>query len=235
MYNLCKTIRIGKYAFTFDFYIHKEALIIEWLFESLNPTRRISIEFNTSSFLLSYLDRLIGIEVDDIYNWKKNLICGYVLSMNDTPVHIRCESIDKYQNSYEYPTILQRWVAVKKSYSLKKIWSNNVTVANQYAESAIPHKTVHTQCYTGLCFTLKNLANALQKHFEYDQIKTKIFGLKDEGYEAIETRKGMNHKLPSFRCSLKIQRYLSCEIFTQRFPLFSTDFRFSTGMLIFRK
>jgi hypothetical protein len=71
---------------------------------------------------------------------------------------------------------------------------------------------------------LKNLANALQKHFEYDQIKTKIFGLKDEGYEAIETRKSMNHKLPSFRCSLKIQRYLSCVIFTQRFLLFSTDF-----------
>jgi len=67
MYNLCKTIRIGRYAFTFDFYIHKEALIVEWLFESINPTRRISIEFNTSSFLLSYLDRLIGIEVDDIY------------------------------------------------------------------------------------------------------------------------------------------------------------------------
>jgi hypothetical protein len=62
------------------------------------------------------------------------------------------------------------------------------------------------------------------KHFEYDQIKTKIFGLKDEGYEAIETRKSMNHKLPSFRCSLKIQRYLSCVIFTQRFLLFSTDF-----------
>jgi hypothetical protein len=65
MYNLCKTIRIGKYAFMFDFYIHKQALIIEWLFESLNPTRRISIEFNTSSFLLSYIDRLIGIEVDN--------------------------------------------------------------------------------------------------------------------------------------------------------------------------
>ena len=64
MFNLCKTIRISKYAFTFDLYIQEEALIIEWLFESLNPTRRISIEFNTSSFLLSYIDRLIGIEVD---------------------------------------------------------------------------------------------------------------------------------------------------------------------------
>jgi len=55
----------------------------------------------------------------------------------------------------------------------------------------------------------KNLANALQKHFEYDQIKTKIFGLKRQGHEAIEKRKRhKNHKLPSFRCSLKIQRYL---------------------------
>ncbi len=87
-------------------------------------------------------------------------------------------------------------------------WSNNVTVANHYAESAIPHKTVHTQCYTCLCFTLKNLANALQKHFEYDQIKTKIFGLKDKATKPLKREKGMNHKLPSFRCSLKIQRYL---------------------------
>ncbi len=65
MYNLCKTIPIGKYAFTFDFYIHKQALIIEFLFKSLNPTQQISIEFNTSSFLRSYIDRLIGIEVDN--------------------------------------------------------------------------------------------------------------------------------------------------------------------------
>jgi hypothetical protein len=41
-----------------------------------------------------------------------------------------------------------------------------------------------------LCFTLKNLANALQKkHFEYDQIKTKIFGSKRQGYKAIEKEK----------------------------------------------
>ena len=148
--------------------------------------------------------------------------------MNDTPVHIRCESIDKYQkNSYEYPTILQRWVAVKKSYSLK-IWSNNVTVANHYAELAIPHKTVHTQCYTGLCFTLKNLANALQKkHFEYDQIKTKIFGLKDEATKPLKKkRKGKNHKLPLFRRSLKFKDTFSCEIFTQNFSSFQPILNF---------
>ena len=85
MYNLCKTIRIGKYAFTFDFYIHKEALIIEWLFESLNPTRRISIEFNTSSFLLSYIDRLIGIDVDDVYNWKKSLSADILFQQTTHP------------------------------------------------------------------------------------------------------------------------------------------------------
>ncbi len=65
MYNLCKTISIGTYAFTFDFYIHKQALIIEFLFENSDPIQRVSIEFNTASFLLSYIDRLIGIEVDD--------------------------------------------------------------------------------------------------------------------------------------------------------------------------
>ncbi len=65
MYNLRKTISIGTYAFTFDFYIYKQALIIEFLFENSDPTQRISIEFNTSSFLLSYIDRLIGIDVDD--------------------------------------------------------------------------------------------------------------------------------------------------------------------------
>jgi len=62
MYNLCKTISIGTYTFTFDFYIHGPALIVKFLFKNTNPIQRISIEFNTSSFLLSYVDRLIGIE-----------------------------------------------------------------------------------------------------------------------------------------------------------------------------
>ncbi len=65
MYNLCKTISIGTYAFTFDFYINKQALIIEFLFENSDPIQQISIEFVTSSFLLSYVDSLIGIEVQD--------------------------------------------------------------------------------------------------------------------------------------------------------------------------
>ena len=65
MYNLCKSISIGTYTFMFDFFIHKRALIIEFLFENLDPTQQISIEFNTSSFLLSYIDRLIGIETKD--------------------------------------------------------------------------------------------------------------------------------------------------------------------------
>ncbi len=66
MYYLCKSISIGTYTFTFDFYIYKSALTSEFLFENTNPVQWISIEFNTSSFLLSYIDRLIGIEdVDD--------------------------------------------------------------------------------------------------------------------------------------------------------------------------
>ncbi len=73
-----------------------------------------------------------------------------------------------------------------------------------------------------LVFSLKNLANALQKHFEFDQIKIKIFGLKDKAMKPLKREKGKNHKLPSFRCSLKIQRYL---FFVKRshkiFPLFN--------------
>jgi len=46
------------------------------------------------------------------------------------------------------------------------------------------------------------------KHFEYDQINTKIFGLKDKATKPLKREKGENHKLPSFRCSLKIQRDL---------------------------
>ena len=89
--------------------------------------------------------------------------------MNTTPVHIRCESIDKYR---EIPTNTHNSSAISRSKEilLFKNWSNNVTVANHYAESFIPHQ-VQCQCYTGLCFfRFKNLANALQKHFEYDQI-----------------------------------------------------------------
>ncbi len=51
-------------------------------------------------------------------------------------------------------------ISRNKEILLFKNWSNNVTVANQHAELAIPHK-VHTQCYIGLCF-FQNLANALQ-------------------------------------------------------------------------
>ncbi len=65
IYNLCKSISIGTYTFTFNFYIHKRALSIKFLFKNSDPIKRISIEFNTSSFLLSYIDRLIGIEVKE--------------------------------------------------------------------------------------------------------------------------------------------------------------------------
>ena len=105
----------------------------------------------------------------------------------------------------------------------KKIWSNNVTVANQYAESAIPHKTVHTLCYTGLCFTLKKPCQRTPKIFWIWSNQNQDFRFKRWRLRS-HWKKGMNHKLPSFRCSLKIQRYLSCVIFTQRFLLFSTDF-----------
>jgi len=33
------------------------------------------------------------------------------------------------------------------------------------------------------------------KHFEYDQIKTKIFGLKDKAMKPLKREKGENHKI----------------------------------------
>jgi hypothetical protein len=77
---------------------------------------------------------------------------------------------------------------------------------------------------TEACVHIQNLADALQKHFEYDQIKIKIFGW---GYAAFEKRKGKNHKLPSLRHSLKFKDTFSCEIFTQKdFPSFQPIFNF---------
>ena len=53
-----------------------------------------------------------------ITKMKETFICGYVLSMNDTSIHIRCELTifnDEYrENVYEYSTILQRRVAIKE-------------------------------------------------------------------------------------------------------------------------
>ncbi len=43
-----------------------------------------------------------------------------------------------------------------------------------------------------LVFPLKNLANTLQNILNMIKIKIKIFGLKDEGYKAIEKRKEAN-------------------------------------------
>ncbi len=81
-------------------------------------------------------------------------------------------------------------------------------------------------------FPLKNLANALQKHFEYDQIKLKkIFGWGQEAFGKKKKKKEwqINHKLPSSRRSLKIQRYLFLwKLSHRKFPLFfflSTDFQ----------
>jgi hypothetical protein len=152
--------------------------------------------------------------------------------MNITPVHIRCESIDKYQrNPYECSTILQA-ISRSKEILLFKIWSNNVTVANHYAEFYSASSS--TQCYTGLCFCLKPRQRT-PKHFEYDQIKTKIFGFKNEATKPLKRGKSINHKLPSLRCSLKIQRHFFLWNFHTRFSSLSTDFQFSTRMLIFRK
>ncbi len=72
------------------------------------------------------------------------------------------------------------------------------------------------------------------KHFEYDQIKIKIFGFKRCGYKANKKRKAKNHKLPSSRHFLKLKMSFLVK-FPHKFPLFSTDFQLSSRMLIFRK
>ena len=88
-----------------------------------------------------------------------------------------------------------------------------------------------------MCFTLKSLANALQKYFEYDQIKTKIFGSKRQGYKAIEKEKKARKTINCHHSDVlwKFKRYLFLWNFHTKFSLFSTDFQFSTRMLIFRK
>jgi hypothetical protein len=51
-------------------------------------------------------------------------------------------------------------------------------------QNFIPHQA-QRKCYTGLCFRLKPRQRT-PKHFEYDQIKTKIFGLKDEATKPLK-------------------------------------------------
>ncbi len=76
-----------------------------------------------------------------------------------------------------------------------------------------------------LVLLLKKPRQRTPKHFEYDQIKTKIFGFKRRGYKATGKRKGKNHKLPSFTRSLKFKDTFFCEI-TQNFPSFQPIFNF---------
>ncbi len=73
-----------------------------------------------------------------------------------------------------------------------------------------------------LVFLFKNLANALQKHFEYDQIKTKIFGLKDEAIKPLKREKAKTINCHHSDVLWKIQRYLFLWNFhTKISPLFN--------------
>jgi len=79
MYNFCKSICISTYIFTFYFYINDEALTVEFPFKNLNPVQRISLEFNTSSFLLPYIERVI--DWWKMWSKKKEIsYCKYILS-----------------------------------------------------------------------------------------------------------------------------------------------------------
>ncbi len=93
---------------------------------------------------------------------------------------------------------------------------------------------VHTQCHNRLALLLEPCQHT-PKHFEYDQIKTKIFGLNNKATKPLKRERAKNHKLPSSRRSLKIQDVFSCETFTQKFFSFQPIFKLSTRMLIFQK
>ena len=97
MYNFCKSICISTYIFTFYFYINDEALTVEFLFKNLNPVQRISLEFNTSSFLLPYIERVI--DWWKMWSKKKEIsICRYILSFRvfaDENKYISIEFIAK--------------------------------------------------------------------------------------------------------------------------------------------
>jgi len=150
MYNLCKSISIGTYTFTFDFYIHGPALIVEFLFKNTNPIQRISIEFNTSSFLLSYVDRLIGIEDAKKLKWKKFLSADIFFPLSpieNISITFVAKSVGYRQripvlyalmilirrSSYEYPSEIS---LLKK----ENTRSYNVTVANQCCRTSLFHK-----------------------------------------------------------------------------------------------
>ena len=80
-------------------------------------------------------------------------------------------------------------------------------------------------------FTFRTLPTHSKNIFEYDQIKLMIFRFKRRGYKSLwkEKRQKTNHKLPSFRCSLKSKDTFSCEILTQKIsPSFQPIFKLST-------
>jgi hypothetical protein len=87
-------------------------------------------------------------------------------------------------------------------------------------QNSIPHQ-VQLQSYTGLCFTLKT-SPTHSKTFWIWSNQNHDFRFKNKATKPLKREKGKNHKLPSFRCSLKIQRYLLLWNFHTKIPpLFS--------------
>ena len=85
-----------------------------------------------------------------------------------------------------------------------------------------------------LAFTFRTLPTNSKNTLNMIKLNLRFFGLKDEATKAFGKRNGKNHKLPSFRCSLKSKDTFSCEIFTQKIsPSFQPIFKLSTRMLIF--
>ena len=92
------------------------------------------------------------------------------------------------------------------------------------------------QCYRGLRSHSEPCQRTPKTFLNMIKLNSWFFGLKDEATKPLEREMAKkNHKLPSFRCSLKSKDTFSCEIFTQKIsPLFNRYSNFRQRMLIFR-
>ena len=118
MYNLVKSILFSTYISTFHFYIDDRALTIKFLFKNLNPVQWISLEFNTSSFLLSYVDSLIGCWKKELGPKQKKFLSADILfhlgskwKINTTWLHL-LQHLSRADNEYHFDT--HQWYPSRK-------------------------------------------------------------------------------------------------------------------------
>ncbi len=143
--------------------------------------------------------------------------------MNDTPVRIRCKpTIFNDIHQEKLLRIFHNSSAISRNKEIL-LFKIGVTMLQQQTsmQNQLFRTKVHTQCYIGLCFCLEPRQHA-PKHFEYDQIKIKIFGLKDEATKPLKRERAKKpHKLPLFRCSLKFKMSFLVKLSHKILPLFN--------------